>query len=77
MTEVIETSLMEVDIDNDEFHLTLMDGSRWFVNPGDLPTIATWIPTTEVKLKENNDSVFSFDITNSSEEVTIKAMRVG
>ena len=28
-----ETMLLEVDIDNEEFHLILMDGCKWFVNP--------------------------------------------
>ena len=36
-----ETLLLEVDIDGEAYHLTLIDGSRWFVNPGDLPNIAT------------------------------------
>lgn len=71
-----ETMLLEVDIDNEEFHLTLMDGSNWFVNPGDLPTVATWTPTSEITLERNADSVFNFDITNMSEGVTIRAMQV-
>lgn len=71
-----ETMLIEVDIDNEEFHLTLMDGSKWFVNPGDLPTVATWLPTSEITLEQNTDSMFDFDITNTSEGVTIKARQV-
>jgi hypothetical protein len=73
---VSETMLIEVDIDNEEFHLTLMDGSKWFVNPGDLPTVATWLPTSEITLEQNTDSMFDFDITNTSEGVTIKARQV-
>jgi hypothetical protein len=73
---VTETMLLEVNIESDEFHLTLMDGSKWFVNPGDLPSVATWIPTSEITVQQNRDSAFDFDITNLSEGVTIKAMRV-
>ncbi len=68
--------LLEVDTDNEEFQLTLMDGSKWFVNPGDLPTVATWIPTSETILERNTNSVFGFDLTNVSEGITIEAMQV-
>lgn len=76
MTKVFKTAILEVDLQNTEHHLTLMDGSKWFVNPGDLPTIATWIPMTGVELKKNNASMFNFDITNISGGITIRAMRV-
>ena len=70
------TTLLKVDIEHEEFHLTMTDGSKWFVGPDDLTAVATWLPTTEVVLEENDNSMFSFDITNTSEGVTIKAMRV-
>ena len=68
---------MEIDIENDEYHLSMMDGSKWFVNPGDLPTIATWLPTTLIQIVDTeDDSMFSFELTNLSENISIRAMRV-
>jgi hypothetical protein len=72
----MKTTLIEVDIESEEEHLTMMDGSTWFVNPGDLPTVATWLPTSEVSIKRNRDSMFNHDITNTSEHSTVKAMQV-
>ncbi len=77
MIRAFKTAILEVNLENTEHHLTLMDGSKWFVNPGDLPTIATWIPMTGVKLKKNSASAFNFDITGISSGITIRAMRVG
>jgi len=72
----MKTTLMEVDIDSEEAHLTMMDGSTWFVNPGDLPTVATWLPTSEISIKRNRGSMFNCELTNTSERVTVKAMQV-
>ena len=72
-----ETVLLEVDIDGEEYHLTLMDGSRWFVNPGDLPTIATWLPTANIKIQDTQDgTMFCYSLTNMNEDVAIRAMKV-
>jgi hypothetical protein len=72
----MKTTLIEINIDSDDAHLTMMDGSTWFVNPGDLPTVATWLPTSEISIKRNSSSSFNYDITNTSERVTVKAMQV-
>jgi len=72
-----ETLLLEVDSDGKEYHLTLMDGSKWSVNPGDLPTIATWIPTANIKIKAlKDDSVFSYCLTNLDDDIAILAMKI-
>lgn len=76
MTKQIETMLLEVDIDSEEHHLTMMDGSTWFVNPGDLPTIATWIPTASIRIEDIEDgSMFSYKLTNLNENISIRAMK--
>jgi hypothetical protein len=72
----METTLIEVDIDNHKFHLTMMDGSKWLVNPGDLPTVATWLPTSEVSFEPNDYDEFDYNITNLSEGGSVKAMQV-
>ena len=40
--------LLEVNLDTGE--LITMDGCRYHVNPGDLPTCCTWIPTAELEI---------------------------
>ncbi len=73
----IESMLMKVDIDGKKHHLEMLDGSKWFVNPGDLPTVATWIPTTTVVIrKTREDNLFTYQITNLSEGISILAMKV-
>jgi len=72
-----ETLLLEVDIDGEEYHLTLMDGSKWFVNPGNLPTIATWLPTANIKIEDSKDgTMFSYNLTNLNEDIAIRAMKI-
>ena len=69
--------LLEVNTDDDEGQLKMMDGSKWFVNPGDLPTVCTWIPTTPLKIKEIKDGLmFSSKLTNTTDNISIRATRV-
>jgi hypothetical protein len=69
--------LNEVNIEGSKFHLTLMDGSKWFVNPGNLPTIATWIPTANIEVRDLEDgSSFHFQLINVGINVSIRAMEV-
>jgi len=71
-----ETLLLEVEIDGEEYHLTLIDGSKWFVNPGDLPTAATWLPTINLSIEDLNDgSTFSYRLTNLNDNNSIRAMK--
>ncbi|GAB6283327.1 MAG: hypothetical protein STSR0008_20890 [Ignavibacterium sp.] len=72
-----ESMLMKINIEGKKYHLILMDGSKWFVNPADLPTIATWIPTTSIKIEDSrDDSIFSYKLTNLSEDISIYAMKI-
>jgi hypothetical protein len=71
-----ETTLLSVDIENETYHFTLLDGSKWFVDPGDLPTIATWIPTVGIRIqKTNRPSVF--ELTNIDEDISVRAAKIG
>ncbi|MEI9475893.1 MAG: hypothetical protein WCO26_04885 [Deltaproteobacteria bacterium] len=76
MKKEMGTALLRVIIDGQKFHLTMMDGSKWFVDPSDLPTVATWMPTAPIAIERNDNQMFSHDLTNLDEGVTIKAMRV-
>lgn len=73
---LIDTMILEVDIDGDDYHVEMMDGSTWLVNPGDLPIVATWLPTSEVEIEDTSDgTMFRVKITNR-EGTSIRAMRV-
>ena len=72
------STLIRVSIDNEKYHLTLLDGSKWFVDLGDLPTIATWLPTTSIKIKKlPARSMFSYKLVNVDEGVSVRAAKVG
>ena len=42
--ETMKKMLLEVD--TDECKLTMSDGSKWSVNPGDITICCTWLPTS-------------------------------
>lgn len=72
-----ESMLLEIDIEGEEYHLSLMDGSMWFVNPTDLPTIATWIPTANIKIeKTKDDPMFTHKLTNTNIDISVLAMKI-
>lgn len=48
----MKKTLYEVDIENGV--LTTMDGMVYHVNPSDLPTCCTWIPTAELEFETRN-----------------------
>ena len=77
MENEIRTALRAVASDGQKFHLTMMNGSKWFVDPSDLPTVATWMPNALIAIEGNVNQMFSHDITNLDVNVTIKAMRIG
>lgn len=42
--------LLEVNLDTGE--LITLDGEKYLVNPGDLPTCCTWTPTAELEINK-------------------------
>ena len=74
---ISEASLLDVNINGDDHHLTLTDGSNWFVNPRDLPTLEKWLPPAMIAVDccENN-SFFPYKLTNQDDNVTILAMKI-
>ena len=68
--------LLEVDVERKRYHLTLSNGSHWFVDPDDLPTAVTWIPTDMVNIDDLNDgSIFSHQLTNLENGFAVRAMK--
>jgi len=43
--------LSEVNLDTGE--LITLDGDKYLVNPGDLPTCCTWTPTAELEINKS------------------------
>ena len=72
-----EASLLDMDIEGDDHHLTLQDGSNWFVNPRDLPKLAEWTPSAMIAIDccEDN-SFFPYKLTNQDIDVSVLAMKI-
>ncbi len=70
------TTIMLNEVMNDGEKISLMDGSLWLVNPGDMPTVCTWISTAEIEVSTSNDSVFNYTLTNKNIGVSVMAMRL-
>ena len=90
MSKNTETMLMGIDLESEEQHLTMMDGSRWMVNPSDLPTVVTWTTPVTVNIKDTEDgAMYSYEITIIDEgtivdedtvldeDLTIRAWKIG
>lgn len=57
--------------------IVLLDGSEWLINPGDIPTVCTWIPTSEIKItKTKSNDYFFYKITNESIDISVYAARI-
>lgn len=68
---------MLIDIINDGEKIILLDGSEWYINPGDMPTVCTWIPTSEIKItKTKSNNFFNYKITNESINVSAYASKL-
>ena len=70
-TKTVRNTLIEVSADCSR--LSLLDGSTWEVNPGDMPTVATWIPTAELEIKRSGSGLYSHKVTNLEIDVDIRA----
>jgi hypothetical protein len=74
--EVEEHMIIEVKEDSDT--LELDDGSQWSVTPEAIPTICTWLPTTNVRIKLiDHNSFWPYEILNTESDVSVRARRVG
>ncbi len=66
-----------MEIINDGEQVVLMDGTKWMINPGDLPTVCTWLPTSSIKVqKMNTNDMFAYKLTNLSIDVSVYAMKL-
>ncbi len=62
-------------IESDPPILKLDDGSQWTVQPGDMPTVATWIPTATLEIKMvDSESMWPYEITKG--DISVRASRL-
>ena len=67
---------MLTEVLDDGEHIELMDGSRRLINPGDMPTVCTWIPTATIRIAlVEPDAVFPYELTNLNIDATVRAMK--
>lgn len=72
-----ELKLAEIHINGKKYNLTLMDGSKWLINPSDLPTVVTWISRSKIKIEKSNEaSMYSYKLINLSEHTYVFANKV-
>jgi len=70
-------SKMLIEVKESGEEIELMDGSRWAINPSDIPTVCTWIPTAEIKIKLiDKSSLYPYEIINMNIDVSVRAMKL-
>jgi len=70
----METSILEIK--EDGFEVSLMDGSNWSVNPGDSTKTICWYPTQRIKIKENSDGTFTLTNLDTAAPDKVRASRI-
>ncbi len=72
-----EKTEMLNEIISDGEKISLMDGSIWSIDPSDMPTVCTWIPTASIKIKRiNSEAMFSYELTNENIGVSVRARKL-
>ena len=62
---------------NDGEKISLMDGSVWFIDPSDMPTVCTWIPTASIRIERvNSEAMFSYKLINENINVKVNARKL-
>ena len=62
---------------NDGEKLTVLDGTTWEVNPADMPTACTWIPTANLQIHhDEGDQMHPYIIHNLENDNKIRARKI-
>jgi len=68
---------MLIEVKNDGEKIVLLDGSEWIINPEDMPTVCTWLSTSELKIKKTKSiDFFNYTITNEGIDIRVYAARL-
>jgi hypothetical protein len=71
-----EEQILKEVLDNAEI-LELGDGSRWRVNPADMPRMCTWTPSTTIRITLVNPNVFySHQLLNTENGFFVRAGKI-
>lgn len=68
-----QATLLEVSDDGET--ITLLDGSRWSVDPGDISTAIVWSPTAPVELEKVEGATYTHLLTNQSNGSSVRINR--
>ena len=71
-------ALHEVDSKRNDYQISLLDGSYYFVNPEDLSKIDNWTLPAFIEIEKlDQEPIFTYNLNNLENDVSIKAMLVG
>jgi hypothetical protein len=63
-----------LEVIDDSATLVMEDGSRWALNPGDMPRCCTWPPTAPLDIKRTSAfEIFPYTIVNREAGVSSSA----
>jgi len=72
-----ENYILLDEVDTEKFTLSLLDGSVWDMNPGDISIACAWSPTARISVRENvNNETFNSSLTNLESNQIIKARKL-
>ena len=77
-TQEVEYMLMEVLDDGERLLLTHDPGieSTWWIEPVDMPTVCTWIPTSPIRARLVDPAALCpFELTHLGIDVTVRARK--
>jgi hypothetical protein len=70
-----ERTIIDMD-DEDDFSLTLDDGSQWTIDPGDAMPFITWYPSQHVTVRASGNRSTITNLSALSPKEAVRATRI-
>lgn len=68
---------MLIEVDSETGIITMLDGTKWEVNPFNLPEAIIWIPTAELEItKKYAGAMYDHEIRNLENDDVIRARKI-
>lgn len=68
---------MLIEVLNGGEKISLIDGTLWLIDPSDMPTVCTWIPTASILIKRDNSRcMFSYELVNENIGIPVHAHKL-
>ena len=68
---------MLIEVDSETGVMTMLDGTKWEVNPYNLPEAVIWIPTAEIEItKKYHGAMYDHEIRNIENDDVIRARKI-